>query len=61
MDSIEKSSNAQKILFLAVVFALSIIIFTFFPPQAVDWFKVFYKVSKIPTHPYDEKFFISLR
>jgi hypothetical protein len=58
-DSINNLSNIKKILFLAAIFIVSVIIFTVFPPQSMDWRLVFYKVSKIPLQPYSELFFIN--
>ncbi len=54
-----KPLSYQYTLFGLFAFILFTAVFYIFPPQAVDWHRVFYQVSLSPLHPYDIDLFIN--
>ncbi len=59
IKSIATSSFVTKSIFVVITFILFTIIFWISPPDAADWHRAFYQVSKIPFHPYDVELFIN--
>jgi len=60
-DKIQLSPDTRKVALSAIaVFILSLVIFSFFPPQGVDWNRTFYPSSQKILNPYSNETFINI-